>query len=313
MQKMMRDFKVVGYMPAWKTSKLGKIRYDVLTHIIYSFAFPDGETGDLMIPNLDKANDILAIAHKHDVKVILSVGGWTDFGHSHKDRMISAIEDENDSNRFISNIVSAVYDLTFDGVDLNWGNLDVSKEYEDKISAFTMKLKNELEKVGKTLSVSVLGNSIENNEIVSFEVSACNKNVIDSVDWINVISYENRVGVRKTNTNLKIEEELTKAIKIPNEKVVMGIPFFINMSLTAYSDVLKESMEAENIKNNILTCGREIYCIADEEFVKKVEWAKKNAIGVDVWEITQDFSDVENSLLTKIKDTVGIKKAAFDA
>ena len=71
---MQSNFKVVGYLPAWKMNKLSKVRYDAFNVLVYSFAFPD-EENDMVIPNLDFVNTILSSAHQSDVKVFLGVGG----------------------------------------------------------------------------------------------------------------------------------------------------------------------------------------------------------------------------------------------
>ena len=303
----MQDFKVIGYMPAWKTSKIEKIRYDVLTHIIYSFAFPDEESLELMIPNLEKASRIIKNAHEKGVKVLLSIGGWNDLGISNKDIMMNVISDDVKIEKVVENIALAVEDLEFDGVDINWGNLAEDIENENAIKEFTKKLKARLKVIDKTLTLSVFGNIVGNRDVVSFEVASSRDEVLQNLDWINVICYELREGVRPSNTNLKITTEFSEAVKLPKEKVVMGIPFFINMSIMAYQDELKKNRAEEAITRDILTCGREMYCISDEEFISKVEWANQNTIGINIWEVTQDFTDIKNSLFTKVKETLNTK------
>ncbi|MCQ2749133.1 MAG: hypothetical protein MJ246_03930 [Clostridia bacterium] len=71
---MQNNFKMVGYLPAWKMNKLSKVRYDAFNILVYSFGFPD-EENDMVIPNLDFVNTILAQAHEKNVKVYLGVGG----------------------------------------------------------------------------------------------------------------------------------------------------------------------------------------------------------------------------------------------
>lgn len=293
---MIKDFKVVGFMPAWKTSKIAKIRMDVFTHIIYSFAYPDDASLDLVIPNLDKALDIIGMAHKEKVKVILSVGGWDDFGTSHKDFMNNALSSEENMDTLIGNIVDASYDLSFDGIDINWGNLGADDSRKDDINKFMAKLSNALKEKDMSLSLSVFGNSIDNNKVVSYELASCQKETIDLVDFVNIINYEKRKGVRKTNTNLKMESELKSEIEVDNNKAVMGIPFFVNVSLMAYQEDIKTAKDTEEMATDLVSCGREIYTMADDDFKAKINWAKNNAIGLNIWEVTQDFQDI--SMLT---------------
>lgn len=300
---MAKDFKVVGYMPAWKTNKITKIRYDVLTHVIYSFAYPD-ENGDIVVPNANKVNDIIALAHKENVKVILSFGGWNDFGESNKDFMKNMIFDRDKMDKVIEDLVLLAYNCSFDGVDVNWGSLGNEITFKDEIKDFTQKLSKELHDREMTLSLSVFGSYDDSNDIISFEIASCQSDVVPEYDWINVISYEQREGVRATNTNLKMEGGFKESIVIPNEKTVIGIPFFVNVSAMAYSEDIKECRNTDEFDADIVTCGREIYCLADDEFVSKVQWAKRNAIGLNIWEVTQDFNDKDKSLISKIKENI---------
>ncbi|MCQ2977769.1 MAG: glycoside hydrolase family 18 protein [archaeon] len=303
---MVRDFKVIGYMPAWKTNKITKLRLDVLTHVIYSFAYPDDATLELVIPNLEKANDIIGMAHMNEKKVILSVGGWDDFGSSHKDFMLNAIESEETMDKLINNIVSAAYDLSFDGIDINWGNLGGDLSKQEGIKLFTNKLAKSLKEKNMTFSISVFGNSEGDNDILSYELVTCDKELLDLYDFVNIINCETREGVRQTNTNIKGDIDFSHSVQIPNDKAVMGLPFFVNVSLMAYQDDIKENRNANDLSLDIVTCGREIYCVADDEFINKVIWAHKNAVGLNVWDVTQDFTEADKSLITKIKSTLGI-------
>ncbi len=36
------DFRIVTYFPAWAPERADRLRYDVLTHVIYAFAIPSG-------------------------------------------------------------------------------------------------------------------------------------------------------------------------------------------------------------------------------------------------------------------------------
>lgn len=298
---MINNFKRVGFMPAWKINKLAKIRYDVLSDVIYSFAFPD-EGLDLVIPNLEKAHDIVGMAHKEKVNVMLSVGGWDDFGKSHSANMLRALNCEETMDILIENIIAACYDLSFDGIDINWGNLGDDVSRQEDIETFMSRLSAKLKSLNMPLSISCFGNYNSDNKVVSYELASCSEKVLEVVDFVNIITYENRKGVRATNTNLKMEKELTKEIIIPNEKTVMGIPFFVNLSMMAYEEDIKNAKGNGEIDSEMITCGREVYCIDDDQFKQKVKWAKEHAIGLNVWEVTQDFAEQEKSLLTKIND-----------
>lgn len=293
---MQNNFKVVGYLPAWKMSKLSKIRYDAFSHLIYSFGFPD-EENDMVIPNLDFVNTILAQAHEQKVKVFLGVGGWDVLGNSHVEYMLNAIREEATIDEIVSNICMTVDELTFDGVDISFGNPGEKHGMDDNIKLFMQKLSVELHKIDKELSISVFGNKSEGDDILSYEVSIVADEIIEAVDFVNVINYELREGVRTNNTNLKFTNPFESAKKIPNEKAVFGIPFFFNMSLMAY----RNSTELENMQGtDIVMCGSEAYFASDDALLQKTRWAKDHAAGINIWEMTQDFDNREESLITKI-------------
>ena len=56
----------------------------------------------------------------------------------------------------------------------------------------------------------------------------------------------------------------------------MGIPFFVNLSMMAYEEDIKNAKENGEIDSEMITCGREVYCIDDDQFKQKVKWAIKN-------------------------------------
>lgn len=293
---MQSNFKMVGYLPAWKMNRLAKVRYDAFNYLIYSFAFPD-EENDMVVPNLDFANTVLATAHQSDVKVLLGVGGWDVLGNSHLEYMFNAIRDEATIDNVVSNICMTVDELTFDGVDISFGNPGEKHGMNDNINLFMQKLGAELKKLGKELSISVFGNKSEKDEVLSYEVSLVSDEIIDSVDFVNVINYELREGVRTNNTNLKFTNPFESAKKVPNNKAVFGIPFFFNMSLMAY----RNSTELESMKGtDIVMCGSEAYFASDDALLQKTRWAKDHAAGINIWEMTQDFENREESLISKI-------------
>ncbi|MCQ2749134.1 MAG: glycoside hydrolase family 18 protein [Clostridia bacterium] len=180
--------------------------------------------------------------------------------------MLNAIRDEATIDNVVSNICMTVDELTFDGVDISFGNPGEKHEMNDNINLFMQRLSEQLHKIDKGLSISVFGNKAENDDILSYEVSLVSQEIVDAVDFVNVINYELREGVRTNNTNLKFTNPFESAKRIPNEKAVFGIPFFFNMSLMAY----RNSTELETMKgNDIVMCGSEAYFASDDALLQK--------------------------------------------
>ena len=58
------DFRIVTYFPAWAPERADRLRYDVLTHVIYAFAIPTEEGGLLPLDHAEFAKRLVAEAHE---------------------------------------------------------------------------------------------------------------------------------------------------------------------------------------------------------------------------------------------------------
>jgi chitinase len=70
-------YRVVGYYPSWMTARLPPedIPYDKLTHICHAFAYPEPDGSIRHDDNLINPA-LIDHAHRHGVKVLISLGGW---------------------------------------------------------------------------------------------------------------------------------------------------------------------------------------------------------------------------------------------
>jgi chitinase len=129
--------QIIGYYPSWKWKTRGDIDspamlpFDKLTIINYAFFYPlpDGRLvgrdtiGDVIILNGASVNDrihssapsLVALAHQHNVKALLSIGGWEDSGN------FPAVAASRDTRgTFAHSCAEQIRKFGFDGIDIDW-------------------------------------------------------------------------------------------------------------------------------------------------------------------------------------------------
>jgi len=127
-QQSRRD--VVGYYPSWKVRADAplfapeRIPFGRLTLLNYAFfsPLPDGtirgrdSAGDAIALRTGGAGaSLTALAHRHGVRVLLSIGGWEDSGN-----FPAVAADSLLAFRFAAACARAVREFGFDGIDIDW-------------------------------------------------------------------------------------------------------------------------------------------------------------------------------------------------
>ena len=106
-------FRMVAYATDGIIENL--IPYEKLTHINYSFLTPKADGTFNPINNGWKLKQIAENAHKHDVKVLISVGGW---GWDTQFETVAA--DPSLRSVFVQNLKNFVDEYQLDGADIDW-------------------------------------------------------------------------------------------------------------------------------------------------------------------------------------------------
>jgi hypothetical protein len=119
--------KIVAYVPNWVDleSFSKTIDYAKVTHINIAFENPTNDQGDL---SFRKKNDILiATAHEHKVKVLVSIGGGSASGNKKLQARYFDLLTEPKRADFAAKLASYVTNHNFDGLDVDIEGPSINK------------------------------------------------------------------------------------------------------------------------------------------------------------------------------------------
>lgn len=292
----MKEFKVIGYMPNWYSVQvLEQMPIEKYTHINYAFAIPTKDGGVLALPSPDFASRLVEIAHENGVKVLISLGGWSYNGIELEPTFVSATETLEECALLAQNTVALATQYGFDGVDLDWEHPKESTA--GQFEALVLALRDECTKAGLYLTAAVVGGDGMTTGITDKAAAA--------FDWINVMCYDGGQGADHSPMSLAEEYILywTKDRQLDPSKVTLGVPFYERPTWNAYSSLVAADPENAH-RDETEFQGKTVYYNGIETMKAKTAFAMENAGGVMVWQIVQDATDEDMSLLNAIRETI---------
>lgn len=293
---------VVAYVPNWINVKSfsREIDYDRLTHINIAFENPKSPTGEMSFRRDN--NLLIEAAHKHGVKVLVSIGGGAASGNEPlKQRYFDLISDEKRAD-FCQLLVEYVDEHQLDGIDVDLEGPAINEDYGKFIDELAEQLKSRGKFLTAALSQGYGGASVPDD---------CWRNF----DFINVMAYDNRgpwapdsPGQHASLDDAKrqIEYWLNQR-HVPKEKLVLGVPFYgrgfgkdFRSTAETYERIVAKHPGAEKRDqagetvwyNGIPTIQAKTQYVLDEDLR-----------GVMIWSLNQDAKG-EKSLLKAIDDTI---------
>ncbi len=293
------EFKVIGYLPG-RSVDTASIVFENLTHINFSFAVPAKNGGGLdALRNWDKLIGLVKKAHKNNVKVFISIGGWSigdGGGDDSRFHRLAANVDER--NMFVSKTMQLVRQYNLDGVDVDWEYPDIENRSAEDNVLLMKQLGDSLHAINKELTAAVVhyGN----------QGAGTKKEIFAIVDWLNLMAYDDDKGQPVPHSPYSLAEKSinywVKERGLPAEKAVLGLPFYgkpRRENLSHYKDLLAAGADPSGDQFD------SVYYNGITTIKRKTELAKKeNLAGVMIWEISQDTRD-EHSLLKAINDVKG--------
>jgi chitinase len=292
------DFMVIGYLPG-RSVDTTAIPFHRLTHINFSFAIPAKNGGGLdALRNWDKLIGLVKKAHQHNVKVFISIGGWS-IGDSPGDdsRFHRLAASQEERNHFVTNVMELVRRYNLDGVDMDWEYPDIENRSAEDNVLLMKQLADSLHAKNKKLTAAVVhyGNQGDGTK----------KEIFAIVDWLNLMTYDDDKGQFIPHSPYSLVEKSVnywvKQRGLPPQKAVLGLPFYGKPrgKVTQYKDLVKAGADPYgDTYDSVMYNGI-------NTIKKKTQFAVKEKLaGVMIWEISQDTSD-DRSLLKAINEAAG--------
>lgn len=280
-----QPFKVVGYMtPA---ANIDAIDFSLLTHINYSFLIPraNGTTRPFGAPN--HLRKVVVEAKKHDVKVLVAVGGW---GWDKEFETLAA--DPAIRTKLAERVAEFCATYQLDGVDIDWEypNAGASSAH---FAALAIAFRSALP-AGALVTAAVLADATDAEGIST--------DAVGHLDFINLMAYD---GPRSDHSSYAMAERSIAswlARGIHPDKLVLGVPFYGRPGNATYRTLLASDPATAN-GDRVLFNGVEQNYNGPVTIRRKTELALQLAGGIMIWELSQDARG-SDSLLRVIGETV---------
>jgi GH18 family chitinase len=221
--------------------------------------------------------------------VSIAIGGWNN-GDDSDFEVIAA--DSAKTVMFIDSVMAFVHKYKLDGVDMDWEYPESGQSASNYVSMMSL-LAQKLNNQGKILTAAVVAKEWDKNSIKD--------SVFTLVDWLNLMAYDNYDAQNHSSYSYaeKSLDYWTKTRSLPKEKAVLGLPFYGLHPYTAYKSIVSKNSDAPYADNQ-----GSIYYNGLNTIHEKTVMAMDKGAGVMCWELSQDVSNEETSLLNAMYTTV---------
>ena len=335
---------VVGYFPDWGASNspsytYKQVNWTQITHIAWSFMFPSasGTLDGLDSSNSAPMDSLIANAHSHNVKTILSLGGagnCTGFAPMASSAATRAL--------FIHRVKTFVLARKFDGVDIDW---EYSANPSASDTAAYTKLINDLrDSLGTNLlltaalpcsdwwakwfSINGFINSLDWAGIMTYDITG---------DWDTQTEYNSPLYPNKLKATYSFSQGMqywTTTRGVSKAKLLGGIPTYgvyftqsagpglafsgsvYEISYQAFQDSLVAGKWTTHFDDTAMvpwaaSAGGAYLTYENTISIgAKAKWISDNGYpGVIVWELSEDYSPLgKNPLLDTLAKGLGLTK-----
>ena len=227
------QYRVVAYYPMWTRYTLPPqaIRYDLLTHILHAFAWPDTDAS-LQFHEATVDTELINSAHRAGCKILLSFGGA---GSIQTANLALVTADTAKRRAFINNIVLHLTAYHYDGADLDWEWPQSSSERANE-AAFIRELRDAFTATHLPLLIS-MSVGVTDYQGQWHDFATLEK----SVDWFNAMafnfhgSWSTHAGHNaplfspRTDFDGNVDAGIAylhNTRGIPTQQLALGLPFF---------------------------------------------------------------------------------------
>lgn len=302
-------FRVVGYLPAGNVDT-ARIPFRYLTSINYAFGIPAPDSSGrlLPIPRPDTLRALVRAAHSHGVQVFLSVGGWGIGDGGGNDTRFEVLANRQDSRtRFTHSVMTAVREFNLDGADIDWEYPDPIEPSSSNYVLLMRQLSDSLHPAGKQLTAAI----VDYHDLHGYGIT---KAVFPLVDWFNIMAYDDDYNTFNGRhvphspywLDVRSFDYWVEDRGLPQEKAVMGVPFYGKGRGRGASYRRLLAMGA-NPDNDVFDS---IYYNGIRTMKQKTRLAMQRGAGIMIWEISEDTTG-QYSLLKAIHDASAEGAAGF--
>lgn len=315
-----RRFQVVGYFVGSGSLKsVDDIAYNYLTVINYSFALPaKGGSGNILPINFPQTLQLLVReAHAHDVKVLVSIGGFNIGDGPGIDTRFEVLAGKPKSRElFARSAMQMVRKFGLDGIDIDWEFPDPVEPSASNFVSLMKILSDSLHKSGKTLTAAVESHHrpyAYGIESESFKY----------IDWLNIMAYDNEsIGSHRPHLITPHSPYWLDEVSfdywintrgLPRGKAVMGVPFYGVGTIKGITFQGVGTRIKQYSYRSLLAKGAgpysdvydSIYYNGIITMKRKVRLAMERGGGIMIWEISEDTTG-QNSLLKAIHEAISV-------
>ena len=279
------EFRVIAYVTDAIVPSV--IQYDKLTHINYAFLIPNEDGTFRALLNTWMLGNLVNQAHQHNVKVLVSVGGWgwdTQF-----ETLAAGLATRT---AFIQNLMKVVNQYQFDGVDIDWEYPDPGQSAQNFLSLI-QELRAALPK-DKLLTAAVVALG-EHGPGIPAESFAL-------MDFVNIMAYDNSGSQHSSLDYARSALDYWLGRGLPPEKATLGVPFYARPSEISYRKIVQADPAAAQL-DSFDYYGTLINYNGIPTIQTKTRMAMQRASGIMFWTLEND-ADGELSLLTAIHQVV---------
>jgi chitinase len=277
------SFRIVAY--ATEAVIPNTIPYTQLTHINYAFLIPNNDGTFVSLINSWKLQQIVSEAHAHNVRVLISVGGW---GTDQQFEQMAL--DQTTRSAFVANLSAFINQYQLDGVDIDWEYPTPGQSSQNFLSLLK-ELRAALN--GKLLTAAVVAYGDENGLGVPTDA-------FNLLDFVNVMAYDGPDHGTMDQFNQALN--YWKARGLSREKIVMGVPFYSRPGEVPFSKLVASNPDAAQVDNFNYLGALEHYD-GIPTIQAKTKIAMQQASGIMFWNLDDDASG-DLSLVKAIYQTV---------
>lgn len=292
------QFRIVGYLNSWDSfpNNAANLDYTKLTHLNIAFSNPD-TSGDLKI--IAGLSTVVNNAHAHNVKALISLGGADLFGTQPNWQHFT---NPDSVYNFCKQLLAYIQSNNLDGADVDLEGNIIGNNYGNFVATLSSVLKPQHKLVTAALA--------------TWFADQVPDSCLHYFDFVNLMCYDftgpwdtAHPGQHAPFSMVVNDLATWEAKGLPADKIVIGVPFyghgFYNQNTASDLDFKKLVQQYPDAENTDQVADT-IYYNGIPTIIQKTKFAKQNAGGIMIWELSEDAPG-DKSLLTAIYNTANKK------